>query len=817
MMQFFRKNQRFFFIVLTVIIVISFSFFGTYSSLASTEVPDEVAFTAINGKKIKRSALDSMTRFISTDAYDKMLFGGIWGPNFLNDGVVRKDFLENGVASLVAAPYFHVLKNELEPRLEKEQRYAAYAHPQMPFLSAHTVWGYYAPSITDNLEVIKQSDGRLDSSTFAAQVNLFLEERRFPAPYLKEVLRHQQNQFGWLTPDPALAEKDLSLFGYHTLEDWFGPEFLQLVSQVIINSAAIAEEKGYSVSKEEALADLLYRSEKNFKEQQKLGNPHLGVKNGQEYFQEQLRFLAMDQAAAVDVWRQVMLFRRLMDGVGNAVFVDPLVYSNFLNYAAEKAKIEVYQLPQPLRLSTGSALELFQTYLSSVSSEDTSETLGADLPLAYKSIEKIRSETPELLQKRYLLQTASIDIGTVGLRVPLKEIWDWELEEGNWKLLADRFPELEAANTSDREERFALMERQDQRTKKQIDDYARTLIVNTHPDWIQEALEKAPIQKKSIGIYQGQTEIPLKGVQDIAAFQTLLDAAPVKGEASNPAGGNEAKEHLSFWSGDQQVYYKIHVLARSPWEIQSFEEAMQNKILEPILKKSLEEFYMKTREENKEAYTREDGSWRPFTTVKEKVEDKFFEPVFKAVQDNAAALGFHPDSEKQQSLKDFCASHRFTAYLAKIQQSLKDHASDSQQWISASDLSKEAEDSLRPFLALGDQWKLVKSSLEISRDSQEKIDPSTVFSMDLGQWSKIYAPADGDSYFFQLINKVKTQNSAAGLMEKGQTILGNAARKILMEKLLHKMVQKDAISLKHEKEHFPQPPMDAVEIESKRE
>ncbi len=36
MLAFFRKYQRYFFLVITIVIVISFSFFGTYSTLMNT-------------------------------------------------------------------------------------------------------------------------------------------------------------------------------------------------------------------------------------------------------------------------------------------------------------------------------------------------------------------------------------------------------------------------------------------------------------------------------------------------------------------------------------------------------------------------------------------------------------------------------------------------------------------------------------------------------------------------------------------------------------------------------------------------------------
>src|ERR1700733_10225613 len=91
MLDFFRRYQRYFFLVITVVIIISFSFFGTYSTLGSNTWREQIAFKAINGCEVTRSDVDEMALFLATDNEDKLLYGGAWGPNFLNDGVIRKD------------------------------------------------------------------------------------------------------------------------------------------------------------------------------------------------------------------------------------------------------------------------------------------------------------------------------------------------------------------------------------------------------------------------------------------------------------------------------------------------------------------------------------------------------------------------------------------------------------------------------------------------------------------------------------------------------------------------------------------------------
>lgn len=98
MLHHFRKYQRWIYIVITVVIIISFSFFGTYSTIATPSAPDPVAFVAVDGAKVHRSELEEMALFLGTDSQDKWMLGGVWGPNFLNDGAIH-DLLITGLAS----------------------------------------------------------------------------------------------------------------------------------------------------------------------------------------------------------------------------------------------------------------------------------------------------------------------------------------------------------------------------------------------------------------------------------------------------------------------------------------------------------------------------------------------------------------------------------------------------------------------------------------------------------------------------------------------------------------------------------------------
>ena len=168
---------------------------------------------------------------------------------------------------------------------------------------------------------------------------------------------------------------DLALFGYHSTEDWFGTKFVHLVSQFVINASKIAEKKGYRVTSEEALADLSLRAEQVYQRLSKYVD--MGSKGPSQLFADELRRLGMDRARAVEVWQRVLLFRRLFDSVGTAMFLDPQMFQQFDHYALETVSGDLFQLPQELRFGNFLDLQRFETYLSAISNRNDKDPLSS--------------------------------------------------------------------------------------------------------------------------------------------------------------------------------------------------------------------------------------------------------------------------------------------------------------------------------------------------------------------------------------------------------------------------------------------------------
>lgn len=787
MLGFFRKYQWYFFLVITIVVVISFSFFGTYNTLSSNSWREQVAFRAVNGSDITRMEVDDMATFLASDTDDRAIYG-VWGYNFLNDGVIRKDFLQTGLAQELVAAYRAELQEDLQKRLVKEHKFRPYTNPQARFLSMENAWNHFMPEITSYFQTLKSGQNATDPEVFEARVKLFLAEKKFPPNVMKQVLRYQESQFDWLTPDPTLERTDLSLFGYHHMEDWFGPRFTRLLSQFIINAAILAEQKGYSVSKNEVLADLVRNTDMSF--QQNKTNPYLGVATPQEYFNEQLRRLGMDQGGAIKVWQQVMLFRRYFHDVGNSALVDALVSQKFNDYAKETIQLDLYRLPQELRLSDYAALQKFETYLNAVSKPAKDDALA--LPTTFLPASEVSKKHPELVQKRYVLEIAQVNKRNLQSRVGIKETWNWELDEKNWTELKKEFPELATKKSATREERLAALDGLDSITRARVDSFARNSIVDSHPEWLSKALEEAPYQTKVIGVRLEGGKIPFEGLtskEKRLELMLLLDEAPL-----GKVPENDSKLHL--FSADEQTYYRIKVIEKDlEPEILTYAEANADGTMDAVRDRILEKHYLAIRDKSPSTYQTADKSWKSFDSVRDAVADKYFDKQIKAIEKSQKALG-----KKDTSTKDQLAAYRFAAYMQQAKAKIEKDSDQANQ-LARAKADNASASSLEKRQPLSSQWLLERIAYSAEKNKKEEgMDLSDAFTMPLQAWSDVKTPVNGDLVFFQAQERGVAGEKMIAIAEqtkKAHALLSDEAQRVLMRHILKEISSKDAMSLEY--------------------
>jgi GcvH upstream region-like protein len=735
MLGFFRKYQKFFFVIVTIFVVISFSFFGTFSTFSREERNlDKAIGKTVNGAPITSREMEALMRLVATSSAER---GS--SPNLFNDGVIANEFLKTGMAAMLADTYFDTIKEDLALRLKKAKHYKPYVHPKAPFISAEMIWQQYFPSMSRDLVEVK---GYVEGATlenFSLLMRLYLSQLQLPPETLKQFLVYQQSHYQNLPPDPQLQQLDLSLFGFHSIEEWFGPQFLQLVCRFILNSAAVASEKGYLVTNEEARADLFQNLQTALKA--------YGVK-GEEtsaYFQKQLRLLQLDENTAIKAWRKVMLFKRLFHDVGNAVVVDPFIYKNFEHYASDGVVAELYELPEELRLKSVNDLIKLHMYLEAVTGK---KEVGESLPVDFLPVEEVEKRFPELIVRRFEIEVSEASKQKLASQVSLKETWEWELEEKNWNLLRNAFSFADGA--FDVETRFEYLEKMDPKERFKIDAFARMKIVDSHPEWVQDALAKSDVRNEVLNIRSRGGKLPLSGIKDPASFADLLLSV-----ASRP------DRQLEMFSEDEITYYNIKVIEAAPFkEILLFAEGVRDGTLQTLVDLRLETAYPDVRRKDSAAFQSENGSWRPFQEVKEEIGRRLY-----------ASLTASFENRPQL---------RFVAHMQAAKNALEMQPNDA-SWIRSSSMEKQ-----KTLDSLVEQWRLEKTTHTITRASQDKFPKETLLALPVGTWSEVQTLDNGNILFARILEKV--ENVKGSMAKEGQEILSIGARRYLMSQLLEEMV-----------------------------
>ncbi|MGE3954232.1 MAG: SurA N-terminal domain-containing protein [Parachlamydiales bacterium] len=609
MLSFMRRNQRLFFVIVTAVIIVSFSFFGTYQSFLQGGQRGEAAFTAINGKKISQRELSQMALFLSTEADTP-------GGNPLNDGVVSRHLFESGLALLLAGRFQEPIEGELLNKATVESRFFPYRHPYAPMLGAEWIWSSFAPDIKEGLEALKAN--LPFEERFAKKIALYLAERDFPQSSLKQMIRFQEGQAQGLPSDGDLAARDLSLYGYHTLQDWFGPTFMNLTAEVITQGSIIAEERGYTVSKREAFADLIHNAEVAASRY-----PTLYAGSSKGTLEGILRRMGMTPNEATALWQRVLLFRRLLEDSGSSPLLDTLPFERFAEYAGARRQIAHYALPGHPTLKNSEELLAFESYLDAVY-QRSPENL-ADLPSEVRPLQEVKRRAPELVYREYPLEIKEVNREMLGMEIPIREIWNWQLQDAGWETLESRIPALERQKG----EKFSRLKTLDSQSRQKADEIARKAILKAHPERVLTALEAEEAREQHVKLpFSGPS--PLKGVDPKQLMDKLQGA-----------------EGPILLTGDEFTFEITLLGPPSEERVFLYNEAKQVGALRALADRRVEEAYQARRERGK-----------PLSQVREELVTSLTAATTRQL------LAQLPEAEGAGA--DYAAKNRFVPYLSRI-------------------------------------------------------------------------------------------------------------------------------------------------------
>jgi GcvH upstream region-like protein len=780
MLNFFRKYQRAFFIVVTIVIILSFTFFGTYSaSLAgSAEAPDRVICKGVQGKEITERELGALTRLIASSPLDREQ-GKV--PNLLNDGVIQRDLLATGMGMMLARRYFDELKPDLESRLPRIKQYRPFVHPQVKEISAEAVWQRFHPVFNQHLALLKSKSDQVTMETLALLFQVYLDQAQFPEELVKQILVYQMNQMG-MAADAMVQNADFSLFGFHTLEDWFGPRFVELASQFILNAAQCAQENGYKITNEEVRADLYQNIAHGYKEIAPQGA--LTVEEMQSYYQNEMHSLGLNESNAVQSWKQVMLFRRLFNDVGNSVFLDPLSFKQFLSFTKENTKVALYELPEALQLKDLRSVFRLQVYLDAVTQNPVKGNLL--LSTRFAPIEQIEKRAPELIEQFFEIEYAQVEKEELARQISLKETWEWETEESSWETLKQQFPALAQEKVQTVTERFSVLDKLDANERLKIDQFARLHILDSQPEKLKNALALAELHTWSGGLRSKGGTHPFRGVKDQAALYNLLKSAPL----ANEEGTFPLQDKLSAFSQDGKTFTRIAVRQRhAERKMLTFASALRDGTLDQMLDAKLEAGYPEVRRKQAASFQQKDGSWRPFIEVKESVGKLVYADLLKTIEESYRSHFGNLPGTSVDLPSAFYTQHRLFSFVESVKQ-MVEKQEPNPLWVRREEQEGETAET---------QWQIISTERVIERSTALPFTKEKMFSLSANDWSPVEVGHSGALAFYQVLGKETSQISALEEMDEGHKALSLDARRSLMLTLMDQIQEKNAIHLTADK------------------
>lgn len=743
MLEFFRRYQKFFFIFVTIIIVISFSVVGINTEIVAT-TPDKQIGKTVNGRPIYSKELLVLCQLLNHSVFDADR--GYW-PHLLNDGVIEKNFLETGLAAMLAEQYFSYLEPELAKKEQVISLFQPYVHPNDPQLSCKSVWKNYSPLLLERLEQIKKAKMNVDG--FSTLCQLYLDQIAFPKEAMQQVLHFQEQRAG-ISKDPRLAERELSLFGFKNVKDWFGDRFIHLASQFILNVSSLAEQKKYQITKQEVQTDLLQNIYKGYK--QLAQNKTLEPQQAMQYFQRELQVLGLNETDVINAWRHVMLFRRLVLDTSGSVFNDPLAQKQFHLFADQSVEVELYELPPSLRLNDFSSLLKLQVYLEAVSLE---KPKNLDLPLEFAALDSIESRQPELVQKKVEARLSSLNLEELAAQISLKSTWEWEVTDQGWSFLQSRFPELKSSL-----EHRQVLDQLDSSTLVLIDQAARLEMVRQNKELIMQALQQRPMQTVELSVRKKQlSKGPYSFLLANKEFTEFLENAPL----------GSMQECYSI---DANTFYRIELLKRSEEkELLSFEEACQDGTLDSLLDQQLEEAYPRIRKGKETLFLQANGVFKPFYEVKEQIARIVYEPLLLAIEQEYLTISEQLPGMSKQLPGVFYAKYRLYGFMKAIKQQLE----------------------LGNVIKLPKQWDLLSTSSCISRSQKFDFPTSDWMEIPVNGWSAISVGSSGSLAFAKICSQGTLEKLPLEKIEQGFQLLSLDTGRDVMRHLLQKIVEGNCI------------------------
>jgi len=743
MLQFFRKYQRVFFLIVTFVIIISFSFFGTQLNPPTKEVKDKKISQTIYGKPVTYRQVQLLSNFLDSKWDDKT------NPNLFNNDVLINDIFKPGYAEKLVVTYFDRLKEELAKRFLKTKNFKLYVHPKHDFLSVENIWNQFFPKMKEDYSKFLKND-EFSVDAFKDFANLFVDESSFPPYLLQSIILNTERKQSWIEPDLSLPHKNLALFGFRSPSEWFGKPFLELVAQFILNASGQANEKGYKISYEEAKIDLHKNLINSLKKRKEFDEKTVG-----SFLAYQLNRLNMTEIEAVNLWSHVLSFRKYFQSVSDSLILDLEIWP----FKITKSSITSYELPDYLKFNTFIDALKLDLYISAVSDKEPL-TNELDLPQSYLSTIDVKEAYPELVESKFKLAVKEISAEKLKSKIAVKNIWQWQLKDENWAKLKDKFSFMNM-DIATQDARFEKIKELSSDKQNLIDDFAREEIIKEDANLLVDSFNSVSEKEMLIGISKNRLTNDLLGIDSPDNLKSFFLSC----------------EHEGFskpYSDNNRAYYQFKILeGNGEDEIMTFERAVQTKSIDIALEKFLEKKYPTIRKSDPSRFKDSEGNFKPFNQVIDDVGFAVFQKTYDEINNKCSK--YH---EKEQTMLNFFTAARLSSYVEKAY-SNKD-----------SDLKSFIRESVGFDQTLINQWKLIKREQDLHSSDIKEGFITSAFELDEKNYSDIGIHENSPMFFY--INDKKSEINQEAIENKKKGISAELKEE-LAQKIIDDMHSKKVV------------------------
>lgn len=779
MLHFFRKHQKVIFLGTTIVVVSSFVFFGTYNTLGQTRptIQDKELLRLIDGSPLMRSKALLMSRFLSYGPEDKKGSDGV--VNMLNDGVLEKDILSAPFARMICREFGSSFDGEIQKRIRAISHYTPYVHPSQADISEEKILLTFEPSLVELTARAKKNAPVNAIEAFSLLAEGYVKSRKLPYDMIKRVLLYQQ-QISGAQVDPNLDTRQDGFLGLTSAATWLGKEFIDISAELICNGAALAKSRGLSVSKASARASLLH----NLKTSIEKGSKHkLQDSELVDAFYQQLAALGIEEGRCIELWQDVLLFRKLMTPKSCSAKELPDSFKQKMDLAKEVRVLDLYELPSVLRGADFNSMLKLQLYIDSISTPRQRGDI-LSFPKEILAASEIEKRAPELVQKRFSLEYAEVKKTDILSSIPLKEIWLWQVEDSNWPSVVQAAASLAKHIRADRDSRFSLLEALSSKERQAVDLLACNAIFENRPQLLKNALQNAEKKSRDISL-SGHEDATIFSVKSLPALMLFLEKAALQGDRSPSAQAIAAQQKLLSYCDDGQHYYSISVKSRDDQRrILTFHEAKTAGLLDKMLLKKLETAYPEARRKEPALFQRANGSYKSLAEVQDIVAKFAFADLLRAIENEYTKhFGMQPLPQQTDS-SSFYVTYRPLSFLHEAKEHLEIDAENTRYVYSPSTSYQKDLDK---------QWLMRRSRREIALSDTSLFLSSKALDTDVGNISSIVTLKTGALSIFKMVAKEHRENPSDDEMKKIEDMAASEVICDMAKDLMEKVSAKQAI------------------------